>query len=344
MVKLFHHAGGATKSSLCWLLPGLALLLFMGQAPLVSLVQRQVGLRTFLGATYASEAVPVEERSAELTAAQVEAFQAAAWQLQQAGDQVDTDRVLGRVALAANRLGEAEQHLLRRLTAAPGDEIARYFLGETYLRQGKTPAAIAQWAIARDSERLITLAQELKPEQPTQALEALEAVMAFDPTNLSARQVMADLWLKQGNSEQALALSREIITIAPEKPSGYALTGSILFREKRFEEAIASLQQALQRSETGPQWVLSLLGQSYAGLGRWTEAAEAYDRAIRADPAKPGPYALMGEAQCQLGHPAEARLVYEQAIKLGDQSNKVRQTLEYITQHGDCPDSSSEKK
>jgi tetratricopeptide (TPR) repeat protein len=345
MSNLPRPAGSWTRSWSLRLLSALALLLFLWQVPLVNLVQRQAGLLVFLQAAWPAEALPVEQRPAEFTAAQDEALQAAAWQLQQAGSQLDTDRALGRVTLAANRFTEAEAYLLRWLDTAPNDPIARNFLAETYFRQGNVPAAIEQWAIARDSARLIAWARELiKLEQPIQALEALEAVIAFDPSNLSARQMAGDLWLKQGNSDRALVLYGEIISIAPEQASGYALTGSVLFKEKRYGEAIASFQQALQKSETSPYWVWVLLGQSYAYQGRWTEAVESYDQAIHSNPKPPEPYAFLGQAQCQLGHPGEARLAYEQAIGLGHQAASIRQTLEYIAQHGDCPDKASEKE
>jgi hypothetical protein len=45
----------------------------------------------------------------------------------------------------------------------------------------------------------------------------------------------------------------------------------------------------------------------------------------------------MGEAQCQLGRPEEARFYFEQAIKLGNQSKRVEQAVEYIALRAACP-------
>jgi tetratricopeptide (TPR) repeat protein len=191
----------------------------------------------------------LEQRDSELTAVQVEALQVATRQLQQASGQLDTDRALGRVALTANRLDEAEYYLLRRLDAVPDDVITHYFLGETYFRQGQLAAALEQWAAARATRRLFTVAQDLvKREQPMEALAVLEMIMALEPTNLAARQQAGDLWRKQG------------------------------------------------------------------------------------------------QAQCQLDHPAEARLAYAHAIELGQQAESIRQAVDYIAQHGSCPETVSGKK
>jgi tetratricopeptide (TPR) repeat protein len=78
------------------------------------------------------------------------------------------------------------------------------------------------------------------------------------------------------------------------------------------------------------------LGKSHAALDRWPEAVEAYQQAIREDPTLANAYAQMGDAQCQIGHPGEARGYYEQAIALGNQRNRVRRAVEYIAQHGEC--------
>jgi superkiller protein 3 len=141
-----------------------------------------------------------------------------------------------------------------------------------------------------------------------------------------------------------MTLYREMIAIAPEKPNGYALVGGLLFEEGRYEEALASFQQALQQSEQKPYWILAALGRSYAGLGRWAEAVEAYDQAIRTNPESPGPYALLGQAECQLGHPAEARLAYEHAIELGHQAENIRPAVEHIAQYGSCLETAAGKK
>jgi hypothetical protein len=45
----------------------------------------------------------------------------------------------------------------------------------------------------------------------------------------------------------------------------------------------------------------------------------------------------MGEAQCQLGRPEEARFYLEQAMALGNQSKPVEQAVEYIALHAACP-------
>lgn len=320
-----------------WLLSAAALLLLLWQVPVLGLLQRQAGLLIFLRGAWPAEALPGELRP-PAGEARLLALRAAARRLQQAGSQVDTDRALGRVALAANQPEEAEQYLQRRLENAPDDVLARYFLGEAYLQQGRVPEVVEQWAAAGASGRLSSLAGELiKDQQPEQALAALEAVIALEPANVPARQQAGDLWRKQGDPARAAALYGEIITIAPDKATGYVLTGNLLLEQGRYEEAAASFLRALERSETAPQGVLVSLGRAYTGQGRWAEAAAAYDQAVRISPAQAGVYVLLGQARCQLGQAQAARLAFEQAIQLGSQNSQVRQAVEIIAQYGICP-------
>jgi tetratricopeptide (TPR) repeat protein len=322
---------------LLWLLPLAALALILWQIPLVDMAHRQAGTRAFLQMVFQSNPSLTDYQWSVFVDPDAEALESVTSHLKQANRELDTERLLGLVALATDKPADAQGWLQRRLETAPEDVIARFFLGEAYLRLGNTSAAIEQWEAAGTYRRLMELARDLAAHQAQdEALSALGAVVRLDETNVDARKLAAEIWVEQGDVERALALYQEIIAIAPQKADGYILSGQLLFDEGQYEQASVFFEQALQCNPTQSRWILKMLGSSHAALGQWPEAVEAYEQALREDPT-PGIYALTGDALCQLGLPEKARFHYEQAIMLGDQSRHVRKVAEYIAQHGDCP-------
>lgn len=364
-------ANARTKPWRLRLLPLVALLLSLWQIPWLNLAHRQAGARSFLQVAAQNGALSTKPGWPATVQIKAEALASAVTHLHQADSRLDTERLLGVVALASNDLASAQQWLLHRLETASDDVIARYYLGEIYLRLGDTNAAIEQWTAAGALEPLRGLAQDLLArEAEAEVLAALDGIMqlavtdvgsrelaaklwaeqghleralalnqeiiAIDPADLGAHKRAAEIWLEQGKVERALALYQEIIAVAPEQDDGYALSGQVLFDAGQYEQAIKFFEQALQRGPENPHSILERLGQSQAALGRWPEAVAAYEQAIQADPSDHWGYVLLGEAECQLGHPKQARSFYEQAIELGNQNSGVRQAAEYIGQHGVC--------
>jgi tetratricopeptide (TPR) repeat protein len=373
-MKINHTqmAKAATKPWRLQLLPFVALLLILWQIPWVSLAHRQAGARSFLRVASQNGALSTRPGWPASVHIEAEALESAVMHLHQADSRFDTDRILGVIALATNDLAGAQQRLVNRLETAPADVIARFYLGEIYLRLGDTNAVIEQWTAAGAQEPLRELAQDLVARgAETEALAALDVigqldetdkesrelaaklwakqgnferalalyreVIAIDPESIGARRLAAELWLEQGNVDRALALYQEIIAIAPEKDDGYMLSGQVLFDKEQYEQAITFFEQALQRNSENPRLILVSLARSRAALGQWHAAAKAIDQAIQADPSHDWDYVLMGDAQCQLGHPGEAQVYYEQAITLGNQSDNVRKVAEYLAQYGQCP-------
>lgn len=399
-------ASKQTWPRLLWLLALAALLLILWQIPLVPLAHRQAGTQAFLQVALQNERLSANGPWPIFSAAETEALEFAARHLRQANSQLDTYRTLGVVELATNNPAGAQQELLRRLETAPNDPIARFFLGETYLRLEDTSAAIEQWESLGAQRQLMQLAKDLvEREAQAEALETLAAVIRLDANEVRARRLAARILAEQGNPEGALALYQEIITIAPQKadsymlsghilfdqgqyeraivyyeaalqrnpanpnrilrmlgrsraalgqwsgaieayqeaidedptfPQAYVLLGDVLFKQEQYERAIVYYEEALERNPANPYWILLKLGKSHAVLNQWLEAMEAYQQAIREDSALPHAYVLVGDAACQLGRSAEARIHYGQAVAFGNQDDRVRQATEYIIQHGKC--------
>lgn len=326
-MRLFFRLPAVRPTGLLWLLPVLTLVLILWQAPLLGLVQRQIGLRLFLQGVFAGDMTAKRDAAA-----------GAVVYLQQAGRQLDTTRLLGVVSLEAGRKTEAEKYFQVQLARRPDDALTHFCLGELYRRRGQTAAVIAQWEQAGAGPYLIELARSLlQPEPEPGGIAALEAAMRLDPYNIEARRLAGDALLKQGQIEAALAMYQGITAIAPENPLGYELLGRLLFDQKYYREAVPFLRQALQLSSAPSPWLLLTLGQAEAALAHWPEAAAAYQRALELDPTRQSAYVLLAEVQCRLGQPVEALAAYEAALKLGVLSGQAQQAADYLHQYLTCP-------
>lgn len=343
--KLRKILGEWTSSQLLWGLLFAALLLMLGQVPLVTMAHREAGTRAFLQAVCQSDPLSGISGWRVTVDADVEALELARQYLREVNSDLgvqqsrwNTYRTLGLIELVSNNTPGAQWFFLRRLETVPDDAFTRFFLGETYLRGGDTYAAIAQWKAAGAREPLMRLGEALQERgRQREAIAAFDAVSQLDPTDRESRRAAAGL-VEEFDKQQALERYQEIIAIAPEWAVGYASSGSILFHEGRYERAIPLLEQALQCHPSEPGWIIELLGRSHAALGQWEEAVKAYEQAIRERPERPFTYVLMGDAQCQLGRPEEARFYYEQALKLGSRAKHLSEIIEHISRNGECPD------
>ncbi len=329
--------------TIVWVLPFVVLLLMLCRAPLVGLVHREVGTRVFLQAVIPSDQASSSYRW-QVMVKDAQALEVARWHLSEAnshldiqGSQWNTCRTLGLVELSIGHVPDAQRLFLCRLEAVPDDRFARFFLGETYLRSDEPYRAIEQWEAAGARTPLMWLGETLQQSgRLKEAIAAFDAVSRLDPTDLQSRKAAA-LLIEEIDTQQALARYQEIMAIAPEWDFGYAHYGRILFQEKQYERAIPFFEQALRCKPVTPAWILELLGRSHAALGRWEQAAMAYEQAIHANPTLLEAYRLMGDAQCELGHPEVARAYYEQAIMLGYPDTHLQPVIQYIIQRGECP-------
>jgi tetratricopeptide (TPR) repeat protein len=326
------------KLQLWWLLTLATIILVFWQLPVLSVVHRQVGMKTFLQLTTPGDPLPAGRPWPVSDPVEVGTLEATEGYLVRANRQADTTRLLGVIALARNDLPGARHWLQRRLETAPDDPLAHFFLGETYLRAGEPARTISEWETVGAKAHLTALAKDLiEKAAPQEALSALEAVMRLDPTDIESRKLAADILIQQGQIEPALTLYLELIALEPDKAVAYDRSGRALFDAGQYAQAIGFFKEALQRNPANPPLVLERLGQSYGALGQWQEAAQAFQQAIDQDPTSSRAYVRMAEAQCKLGQPANARDFFEQAVASGDYSGEVRKAAEYIARTGSCP-------
>jgi len=116
-----------------------------------------------------------------------------------------------------------------------------------------------------------------------QAIAYYRDASALEPSNIDYLFELARLLILTGQTEEGLAISDQIILIAPESPDGYAIQAMALDWMGRPDEAVVTALRAL---EIDPYHALThaYLAEAYIDLGRWTQAREEAELAVELDP------------------------------------------------------------
>ncbi len=105
-------------------------------------------------------------------------------------------------------------------------------------------------------------------ENKVRFLEELSRVHKVDPEELMANQLLALVYLKEGEFQKALFHANAIIRNFPEIPTGYRLKGDGLKAMKKVDEAIQNYHKALDRSEeTSKAEIYKKIGYAYGEKG-----------------------------------------------------------------------------
>lgn len=165
------------------------------------------------------------------------------------------------LALADNRLGEAEPVLKARLKAVPTDVAAIRMLAELAGRIGRH----------RDAENLLRRALELAPRfhaarsnlatvlhrqnRTAEALAELDALMAAEPEHMGHANLRAAALTKVGEFDEALALYETVLARSPGHPKIWMSYGHALKTVGRSADSVAAYRQAIAaRPGLGEAW------------------------------------------------------------------------------------------
>lgn len=157
-----------------------------------------------------------------------------------------------------------------------------------------------------------------------QAIENLKRAIQLTPDNAQAYSNLGAIYLDTGDpkfrpdAEQAL---RKSIELSPSYPA-YANLGSLYYDTRRYAEAAATYQQALQlNSENYLVW--NWLMSSFQWLGQKEKATAAMEQSFtlavrdaQLKPRDPSPQATLASYYAKKGNPDKARSCLETALAL----------------------------
>ncbi len=194
---------------------------------------------------------------------------------------------LGGLYQAQKRWDDAEKAFRRAISIAPKNPAPRASLAAMYIVQGQQ-----------------TLAEEVLREAKTDLRE--------DP---AASRMLGDYYLSLGNSAKALA---EFASISKDHPADLKIRESyiqLLILSHQIDEAAKLTDEILKKS---PQYAggLILNGQILLQKGKYQDALQTLQLAVKGDPANPFGHYQLGMAFMALGNVNQAESQWRTAVEM----------------------------
>ena len=147
-----------------------------------------------------------------------------------------------------------------------------------------------------------------------EAADWCQQVLAADPKNLDAMNLIGALALQRGDPEAARAVFERAARSAPDVPEPHNNLGVALHRLGRAAEALASYDRAIRmRSSFADAWFNR--GVVLGELERWEDALQAYRRFLALRPNDPRALNNIGNVLQKLRRSSEALPFYQAAVQ-----------------------------
>ena len=211
---------------------------------------------------------------------------------------LEPDETQARYSLAVilrgtGRLAEAAKELERVTASAPNHPQAPYLLGVVLANSGRIDDAVA----------------------------ALQRAIELRPHYVKNYSELFVVLLESGRYADAESLLLKAVALNPDSPVPFQQLGALHQTTGRIDEAIKWYQESLKRAPLATSY--SNLGMSLHQRGRFGEAAEAYEHALRLSPKSPVTHRNLGDTYRRLDRHDDARAAYMRAIALTETLLKV---------------------
>ena len=202
-------------------------------------------------------------------------------------------------------------------------------LGMIHRGTGKTEEALAdlQRALDRDPRsaeayRETGRAQQaLGPARRRQRRPSAGRRSCGPPTGRRTTTSGPCTW-PSGRLAEAEGEFRRVIALAPDNPRGYTNVGAVCFRQGRLEDAEGVFRRSAEIRPTAP--ALSNLGTTLYYRGRYGEAAEALEKAVKLNDRQVAVWLNLGRTLYESpARRADARAPLERALALAEEQLRV---------------------
>ena len=238
-----------------------------------------------------------------------------------ARDQPKAGAVQMELGLALSSLGESEAALsaLRRAVALnPGLASAWCVLGDHLLAAGQQVEAEAAYSqLIRTSVRdpaLLTAADALVAEDIPRAEALLRAHLKTRPNDVAALRMLAETGTRIGRYQDAEAMLRHALTLAPDFAGARHNLAVVLFRQQKGQEALAELDLLLEARPNDPAYLI-LKAAALALVGDYDSALLLYERLLQGAGAQPRLRLSFGHSLRAVGRVDDAIEAYRHALK-----------------------------
>jgi len=200
-------------------------------------------------------------------------------------------------------------------------------LGDLYLASGRLDDAQAQFQTARrlssrDAEAVIGLGEVAAHRGDVVSAEAaFRQSVALEPNYFRTHAVLAKFLFEQARFDEAASVYQSLTQLDPSNRDAWTGFGVSRSMQGDFDAALAAWQKALALGPGSLQY--SNTGSAYFFLGRFTEAAQMYQRAVDLEPKDHRLWGHLGDAREILGEREAAKAAYETAADLARRNLSV---------------------
>ena len=271
---------------------------------------------------------------------------------------------LAKVLVRQKREEQAITQLKALLLDAPGHIEERVFLGELYLRVGRTTEAAQAFggALRRDPQDIVLRRrlkevnarlnpQEKAQEEPsplvspagilqksegllaekkiTQAVLILQKAVSRFPKNPRLRYRLGAALLAKGEEDAAISELKNVVGLAPDWLDAYLRLGALLELKGRDREAIALYERGAGKNGENPE-MLARIALLHKRRGR-RDAAHRMLMDLRKSYPKSMPIILeLGVLLWESGRPEESKQTFEEALRMDPESDVALNRLAWF--------------
>ena len=236
--------------------------------------------------------------------------------LQKMPNQENWQMKLIDLQLSAGKYAQAAENMQILVGFNPDDLILRHRLARTYEESQNWGAALDEWSslvedahYATSSDALDDLhalaSCALNTGRPDQAIHACQRALSLKSDDGLAYTYMGKSYALQHDPVRGLEYATQATQISPTLPQGWLALAELLSQQERHQQAIESLQAAIQiiPNDAG---LLFVLGELHLKVGNSTMAVNALKQAVALAPNQNRHHFVLGSALKCLGRVDEA--------------------------------------
>ncbi len=236
----------------------------------------------------------------------------------------------------------AEPLFSQAVAACPVDVEARRQYAETLWHRGAHEEAIAQLVeatkIAPEDARLVERLAEFRllSGQIEDARRDVELAIDLDPKSGTAWMVRGRIMHEIGDNPQALADLHRALSYDPRNSQILHELAATYLAVGQPQRALANLEAMRDLHAPGdePPELLLEIGQACAGVGRYDDAVENYQRALVHQPENSDIYYRLSEAELARGRTFEARQALDRAMAKNPTDPRYQELLARLPGQG----------
>ncbi|KAG8386967.1 hypothetical protein BUALT_Bualt03G0203700 [Buddleja alternifolia] len=230
------------------------------------------------------------------------------------------------------------KHLQESVNSNPTDPSFQFNLGELLWEKGETKQEMREKAVEH-----LMIAAKLNPQngaafrylghfyarvspEPQRALKCYQRAVALNPDDADAGEAICDLLDEGGKESLVVAICREASEKSARAFWAFRRLGYLLAHQKKWTDAIQSLQQAIRGFPTcADSW--ETLGLAYQRMGMFTAAIKSYGRAVELDDSRVFALVESGNISLMLGSYRKGIEQFQQALTISPRNVSVHYGL-----------------